>query len=133
MIELTGTPSQKAQFLKRIRQDPKRIAADVLAMMGYHDAPILFRIVLRGSVVDVLEQYREFYNLPLNSVAFCSKSRKTIYISASDVTARVVAHEMAHHVLNTLISDPIPTVLHELIAQTVEERTCKNYSSWLWW
>jgi hypothetical protein len=131
MIDLTGTDYQKAQFLKRIKQPVERIAKDVLAVMGLVDMPVVFRIVLRGNSEDVRKMHMDFYGKPLAGVAFTGKSRQSIYLPI-DTTARIVAHEMSHHVLNAYFTDPIPTALHELITQTVEELVCKKYSRWFW-
>lgn len=142
--EISGTADQIARFCKRIGRDVDEIAAAVLEVMGLGDMPVVFRISLRGCAKDVQEVFFSIYNQPFsgnivekhrelfdkNRVAFCSKSQGKIFISVADATARVVSHEMTHHVLNIYFSDPIPTVLHELIAQTVEERVCKKYSRW---
>jgi len=128
LTEISGTAAQIEKFYRRIGRDIDAIANDVLAAMGLREMPILFRVNLLETAADVRGKCQD--NLPLNAPAFCSKSQKTIYISAPDATARIVGHEMAHHVLNTYFSDPVPTVLHELIAQTVERKL--NYSN-CWW
>jgi len=132
--EISGTEHQRAIFQQRLGRDVDTIAAAVISIMGMADMPVRFRISLRGDHIDVQAEANSLgvlQEIRHNPVAFCSKSQGKIYISAPDATIRIVAHEMAHHVLNTYFSDPIPTALHELIAQTVEERVCKKLSRWI--
>ena len=132
LTEIIGTSDQRAKFAKRIKQPFYQIAADVLDELGLHDAPYRFKIVLRGNASDVQEHYAAKYpGLRLDSHSYTSRADNACYISVADATLRVVAHELAHAALNQYFAtDKVPNKLHELIAQAVEERTCKKYSRW---
>ena len=134
LTEIIGTADQQAKFRRRTKQPVDQIAADVLDELGLHDAPYRFRIVLRGNASDVQEHFAAKYpGKKLNSHSYASRGGKECYISVADVNLRVVAHELAHMALNHYFTtDKVPNKLHELIAQAVEERTCKRYSKWLW-
>lgn len=133
IVDIIGTSDQQAKFTKRIKHPIGQIAADVLDELGLDNAPYRFRIVLRGNASDVQEHYRAKYGKTLNSHSYTSRDDAACYISVADVSLRVVAHELAHAALNQYFTtDKMPNKLHELIAQAVEERTCKRYSRWFW-
>jgi hypothetical protein len=133
MIEIIGTADQQTKFRRRIKQPVDQIAADVLDELGLHGAPYRFKIILRGNASDVQEHYRAKYGKTLSSHSYTSREESACYISVADVNLRVIAHELAHMALNQYFTtDKVPTKLHELIAQAVEERTCKKYSRWFW-
>ena len=133
LVDIIGTSDQQAKFRRRIKQPVDQIALDVLDCLGLDNAPYRFKIVLRGNANDVQEHYKEKYGKTLNSHSYTSREYAACYISVADVNLRVVAHELAHMALNHYFTtDKVPNKLHELIAQAVEERTCKRYSKWLW-
>jgi hypothetical protein len=134
LVDIIGTSDQQTKFRRRIKQPVDQIALDVLDELGLHDAPYRFKIILRGNAQDVQEHYASKYpGKTLNSHSYASRGGKECYVSVADVTLRSLAHELAHVALNHYFTtDKVPNKLHELIAQAVEERTCKRYSKWFW-
>jgi hypothetical protein len=131
MIELIGTDDQKAKLLKRVKRPATQIAVQALAALGLEEAPYTFRIILRGTAKDVQDHFVQKYPGKglLDSHSYTSREDATCYLSVEDVNERVLAHELAHAALNKYFTtDKVPNVLHELIAQAVEEKVCGKHS-----
>jgi hypothetical protein len=130
VIELIGTDEQKDQFRKRVKQPATQIAMQVLDVLGIPDAPFIFRVVLRGCKKDIQDHFNQKYpGKGLVSHSYTSREGDSSYISVEDVNERVLAHEIAHAALNKYFTtDKVPNILHELIAQAVEEKVCGKHS-----
>lgn len=53
-------------------------------------------------------------------IAFYSHKRRTIYISLEKLTAGVLAHEIAHAIINVYFDTPPPERMQEILAQYVD-------------
>lgn len=65
--------------------------------------------------------FRRTYNKKVDYLAYYSLSEDTIYFSASDASIRVVAHEIAHAVVDDFFQVRPPYTMHELMAQFAEK------------
>ncbi|BDD87644.1 hypothetical protein [Desulfofustis limnaeus] len=65
--------------------------------------------------------YRQKYNKQVDYLAYYSLSEDTVYFSAYDATIRVVAHEIAHAVIDHFFQVRPPYNMHELMAQFAEK------------
>ena len=72
-------------------------------------------------VRSVRAAYRKRYYRDVEFVAFYSPMEKAIYIAADEAKAVILAHEMAHAVIDEYFGVAAPAKIHELLAQYVEE------------
>jgi hypothetical protein len=80
------------------------------------------RIVLLADQSEVARIFMQKYNKKVNYLAFYSLSEDTIYLSVKDVNLKVLAHEIAHGIVNHYFDVRPPYNIHELMAQFVEKR-----------
>lgn len=80
-----------------------------------------FRIVLLPTDTEVQKVYRSKYGTQADFIAFYSQREKTIYLSVSDIRLGVLAHELAHMIIDHYFGVPPPVKIHEVLAQFVEE------------
>jgi hypothetical protein len=69
------------------------------------------------SIKAAFRQFTVTGNVPL---AFYSHRRKTIFVNVEGVTDGVLAHEMAHAVINFYFPVPPPAKMQEILAQYVD-------------
>ncbi len=69
------------------------------------------------SIEKIFRQITMTGNIPL---AFYSNKTKTIYVNVESITDGVMAHEMAHAVINFYFKVPPPAKMQEILAQYVD-------------
>lgn len=79
-----------------------------------------FRIALLASDNDVQKIYETRHAKKVDYIAFYSPRDNTIYLSVDDISIRVLAHEMAHVVINRYFGVQPSARIHEVLAQFVE-------------
>ena len=79
------------------------------------------RLVLVPDSDDVARIFKRKYGKRVRHIAYYSLSEKTIYISADDVSLRVLAHEIGHSVVDHYFKVRPPYNIHELMAQFAEK------------
>ncbi len=79
-----------------------------------------FKIILLPSQEDVQKIFRGKYGRGTDYVAYYSPREKTVYVSVDDVRIGVLAHELAHVILDNYFVVPPPEKIHEVLAQFVE-------------
>lgn len=80
------------------------------------------RIVLLADQDEVSRVFMQKYNKKVNYLAFYSLSEDTIYLSVDDVNLSILAHEIAHAIVDHYFDVRPPYNIHELMAQFVEKR-----------
>ncbi len=55
-------------------------------------------------------------------VAFYSHKSRTIHVSVEKMSAGILAHEIAHAVINSYFTEPLPESMQEILAQYVEKQ-----------
>jgi len=80
------------------------------------------RIVLLADQDEVARVFMQKYNKKVNYLAFYSLSEDTIYLSVEDVNLSILAHEIAHAIVDHYFDVRPPYNIHELMAQFVEKR-----------
>ena len=55
-----------------------------------------------------------------DSIAFCSLSTNSVYVSAKNVTSRVIRHEFGHLLFQAMCKDRPRSRVHECVAQFCE-------------
>lgn len=83
---------------------------------------IKFDIVLLPSKKEVRRIYWEQFNREVRFIAFYSTKTNTVYLSVQDVNISVLAHELAHVVINYYFKHAPPVKIHEVLAQYVESQ-----------
>jgi hypothetical protein len=77
-------------------------------------------IVLLSTDDEVQRIYRDKYGRRVDYIAFYSPRDKTIFISVNDISLGVLAHELAHVIIDRYYGIPTPVNIHEILAQYVE-------------
>lgn len=81
---------------------------------------LYFKIILLPTDKEVRRAYRLKYGQDVDFISFYSPREKTIYISVDDVRIGVLAHELAHVVMDQYFGVSPPVKIHEVLAQFVE-------------
>lgn len=79
-----------------------------------------FTIILLPSEDEVQAVYRNKYERSVDYIAFYAPKEKIMYVSVEDVDIGVLAHEIAHVVIDFYYGISTPTKIHEVLAQYVE-------------
>jgi hypothetical protein len=80
-----------------------------------------FKIMLLPSDADIQKIYSERYGKGDDYIAFYSPKDNTIFISADDLRPGVLAHELAHVIINSYFYNAPTKMIHEALAQFVEK------------
>ena len=65
--------------------------------------------------------YKKKYYRDVDFVAFYAPLEKAIYIAADEAKSTILAHEIAHAVIDQYFGVAAPAKIHEILAQYVEE------------
>ena len=94
----------------------------VAMILDMYPSNLQARIELLPTHSDVQALYRARYKKNTELIAFYSPKEKTIYVSVWDIKTQVLAHELAHAVLDHYFEVDPPVKIHELLAQYVESK-----------
>lgn len=85
--------------------------------------PKNFRIDIKITADSNLVQsiYKKRYFKDVEFIAFYSPQERAIYISAEDAKSNVLAHELAHSIIDQYFGVAAPVKIHEILAQYVDE------------
>lgn len=78
-------------------------------------------VVPLSSSREVAAVYRQKYGKNVNHIAYYSLKENTIYISVSDTSLKVIAHEIGHAIVDHYFDVRPPYNMHELMAQFTEQ------------
>lgn len=87
-----------------------------------------FKIMLLPSDTDVQRIYSEEYGKGDGYIAFYSPRDNTIFISVNDLRLGVLAHELAHVIINSYFYNAPTKMIHEALAQFVEKHIDEEVS-----
>jgi len=96
------------------------IMGKVQATLDMYPSDFHISILLYPDYQTVEKIFRQFTmtgNVPL---AFYANKAKTIYVNVDSATVGVLAHEMAHAVINFYFEVPPPAKMQEILAQYVD-------------
>ena len=79
-----------------------------------------FSVVILPTKKDIARIYQDKYQEHIDHIAYYSLSEDTIYISAEDTRLSVIAHEIAHAIVDHYFKVRPPYKIHELMAQFAE-------------
>ena len=123
---LLGGLSNIMRFKKSITwQDEVKNKVDVIVervvvLLDMRPVELRFRLVLLSSETEVQKVYKEKYNKNVDYIAFYAPKEKTIYVSVNDIRIGVLAHELAHLIIDLYYNVTTPIRIQELLAQFVE-------------
>ena len=81
---------------------------------------VKFTVSLLSSDDDVQRIYRSRYGKSVDYIAFYSPRDKTVFVSVKDIDTGVLAHEIAHVIIDLFYGIATPAKIHEVLAQYVE-------------
>ena len=96
------------------------ILEKVESTLEVYPSKIRLRVILLDSEDDVRKAYARLYGKSRDFVAFYSPREKTLYLSLRNVTLGLLAHELAHVVIDHYFGISPPVKIHEVLAQYVE-------------
>ncbi len=92
----------------------------VESILEMYPKEVKFTITLLSSDDEVQGIFRSKYGKNVDYIAFYSPRDKTIFVSVKDIELEVLAHEIAHVVIDFYYGTSTPTKIHEVLAQYVE-------------
>ena len=96
------------------------IVERVEAILEMFPKDAAFTISLLPSDEEVQAVYKKKYRKDVDFIAFYSPRDKTIFVSVPDMNLGVLAHEIAHAVIDLYYGRATPSKIHEVLAQYVE-------------
>jgi hypothetical protein len=81
---------------------------------------VKFTVSLLSSDDEVQRIYRSKYGKSVDYIAFYSPRDKTVFVSVKDIDTGVLAHEIAHVIIDLFYGIATPAKIHEVLAQYVE-------------
>lgn len=103
-----------------VREDVDRIVFRVKALLDMHPPDFRFDVVVFRTYGELKEAYRGLGMTGKAPVAFYRQKSHTIYLSLDKLTAGILAHEVAHAVINAFFAAPPPAQVQEILAQYVD-------------
>ncbi|NWF76751.1 MAG: hypothetical protein HXY53_09345 [Nitrospirae bacterium] len=96
------------------------IVERVQTILEMFSKDLTFNMVFMASEKDVQNIFKNKYGKDVDYIAFYSPKDKTIYLSIRDIELGVLAHEIAHVVIDHYYGISTPSKIHEVLAQYVE-------------
>lgn len=97
------------------------IVEKVMSVLDMYPSGLKFSIVIRRDVKAVKLDFKTFYNMDVEYIAFYSPSKNIVFYSADNANIRVVAHEIGHVVVEHYFKISPPQRIHEVLAQFAEQ------------
>lgn len=104
--------------LAKFRVD--KIMDRVQALLDMYPPGLKIKILSYPDYASLGEQYRGYGNTGKPPIAFYLHKKRTIFLSVDSITDGMLAHEMAHAVINAFFSEPPPKKMQEVLAQYVD-------------
>lgn len=102
------------------------IIEQAMIVLDMYPKKLHVNVVILPTTQDCSEVFAQRYGKMERRFAYYSLSEDTIYISAKDTRLGVVAHELAHAIIDFYFSEQPPSYIHELMAQSVERHIDDN-------
>ena len=117
-LQLFSDGQDKNPLLAKNRVD--RIVERVKQILDMHPPNLHFKIYIYPAYKELELKYLSMGNFGKSPIAFYSHKNKAVYVSLSDITDGVLAHEIAHVVINFFFEVPQPARMQEILAQYVD-------------
>lgn len=96
------------------------IVTEVRKHLDMYPSDLRFNIRIYSTYVEIEAVYMTFAASGKPPIAFYSHRTRSIYVSNENVTDGVLAHEIAHAVINFYFVTPPPSKMQEILAQYVD-------------
>jgi hypothetical protein len=105
--------------------DEVRNKLDVLierveSILSMYPKEVMFTLRLLPSDEEVQRIFKKKYGKEVDYISFYSPRDRTIYVSVRDIDTGVLAHELAHLIIDLYYGIGTPQKIHEVLAQYVE-------------
>ena len=117
-LQLFSEGQEKNPALAKNRID--RIVEQVQKLLEMYPPEFHFKIYIYPSYKELKLIYLGMGNLGKSPIAFYNHKAKAVYVSLVDITDGVLAHEIAHAVINSSFAVPPPARMQEILAQYVD-------------
>ncbi len=97
------------------------IVERVEAVLDMHPKKFRFFLYVLPDADKVRALYKKKYYQEVEFIAFYAPAERAIYIAADKAKSVVLAHEIAHAIIDQFFGVVAPAKIHELLAQYVEE------------
>lgn len=114
-----GESQKKNPMLARNRVD--KMVESVRRLLDMYPSDLHFNIYVYPNFYELEAKYKGMGMLNKTPVAFYSHRERAVYLSAPDITDGVLAHEIAHAVINSFFLVPPPEKTQEVLARYVDE------------
>ena len=104
------------------REQVNQLVGRVQEILDMRPAKLHFTIELLDNPDQVQRIYQKQYGRKVDFIAFYSPRTETIYVAINKLRRTVIAHEMAHAVIDRYFDKAPPVKIHELLAQYVEKQ-----------
>lgn len=114
-------PRDRENAIIQIRENTDRIVYRVRLLLDMYPQDFNINIYVYPAYSDLKEIYKEKGAMGSPPIAFYSQRTKTVYLSLEKITDRILAHEIAHGVINSYFQTPPPAQMQEILAQYVDK------------
>jgi len=111
---------KSVEAAREAREKVDAVVERVQAILDMFPRSLRFKLVLLRGKEDVGDAYQKKFSRRADFIAFYSPEDKTVYVSVDDVSLAVLAHEIAHVVVDSYFEVSAPVRVHEVLAQYVE-------------
>ncbi|MBI5599453.1 MAG: hypothetical protein HY890_06920 [Deltaproteobacteria bacterium] len=122
--KIGGNPFLKRDLdaaFKSIGEDVDRITLRVETLLDMYPPDLRFSIYIYRTYAEIKYVYREMGFSGDAPIAFYLYRARSIYLSFDGLSDRVLAHEMAHAVINLYYTTAPPAEMQEVLAQYVDK------------
>ncbi len=111
----------KPRYANSIGSSVDRIVFRVRNILGVHTPGFHFNIYLLDNSDELKAMYREMGFTGKVPAAFYTRSTGSVFIALDELNDGVLAHEVAHAVINSHYTPPLPNRMQEILAQFVDK------------
>ena len=113
-------PADRTRVLAAVKRDVDRIVFRVRTLLDMYPINFRFSIRIYPSYGTLGEAWREAGKLGPSPVAFYSHSNGTVHVTVERLSAGILAHEIAHAVINSYFDSPPPAKAQEILSRYVD-------------
>lgn len=107
---------------KIARKQTDQLIGRVQEILDMRPNGLHFTIEILATPKQIQQVYFKEYGRTVDFIAFYSPRSETIYFAANKLQRTVIAHEIAHAVIDRYFDKAPPVKVHELLAQYVEKQ-----------
>ena len=109
-----------ARTLKMTGANLDRITFRVKVLLDMYPKDLHYNVYVYATYREVKDVFRDIGMVKTAPVAFYLQNKRSIYLSVEALNGGVLAHEIAHVVINAYFPSPPPAKMQEILAQYVD-------------